>query len=115
VVDGMLFVRTRVRLADIGGRESLGAFGRMLGDTEPFLVGGTLSMVRPGLAQYHLREVAVRDLEVPRTLVRTLVERWGPGERPQGLAPDALPVVLPETVVDVRLAPGKVTFYKKAP
>lgn len=113
VQDGMLYIRTRIRLADIGGKESLGPLARMFNDTEPLLVAGTLSPVRPGLAQFRLKEVAVRELKVPRSAVGTLVKRWGPTPRPDSLATDGLPVTLPPDVVDVRLADGKVTLYKK--
>lgn len=116
VVEGdLLFIRTRIRLADIGGKESLGALARMFNDTEPLLVGGTLTMVRPGLAQFRLKEVAVRELKVPRSAVGTLVKRWGPTPRPDSLATDGLPVKLPADVVDLRLADGKVTLYKRTP
>lgn len=113
VEGGMLYIRTRIRLADIGGRTSLGPLARLLDDTEPLLVGGTLSAVRPGLAQFRLKEVAVRGIEVPRAVVGTLVRRWSPGARPDSLASDGLPVVLPPDVVDLRLQNGKVTLYKK--
>ncbi len=115
VEDGLLFIRTRIRLADIGGKESLGALARMFNDTEPLLVGGTLTMVRPGLAQFRLKEVAVRELKVPRSAVGSLVKRWGPTPRPDSLATDGLPVTLPAEVVDIRLADGQVTLYKRTP
>lgn len=113
VQDGMLYIRTRVRLADLGGKDALGPLARMFNDTEPVMVAGTLSAVRPGLAQFRLKEVAVRDLKVPRSAVGTLVKRWGPTPRPEGLATDGLPVTLPADVVDLRVADGKITLYKK--
>ena len=115
VQDGMLYIRTRIRLADLGGKDALGPLARMLNDTEPLMVAGTLSAVRPGLAQFRLKEVAVRDLKVPRSAVGPLVRRWGPAPRPDGLASDGLPVTLPNDVVDLRLADGMVTLYKKTP
>ncbi len=113
VQDGMLYIRTTVRLADLGGKDALGALARMFNETEPLLVAGTLQPVRPGLAQFRLKEVAVRDLKVPRSAVGTLVRRWGPSPRPDSLATDGLPVTLPADVVDLRLADGKVTLYRK--
>jgi hypothetical protein len=113
VQDGKLYIRTRIRLADIGGKDALGPVARLFRDTEPLLVGGTISSVRPGLAQFRLKEVAVRDIEVPRSVVGTIVKRWSPVTRPDSLATDGLPIVLPADVVDVRLANGKVTLYKK--
>jgi len=115
VEKGMLYIRTSIRLADIGGRDALGPLGRLLNDEEPLLVGGTLTMVRPGLAQYRLKEVALRDIEVPRPVVGSLVKRWSPAKGTDSLATDGLPVELPSNVVDLRLVDGKVTLYKKAP
>lgn len=114
VVDkGLLYIRTRIRIADLGGKDALGPLSRLFRDTEPLLVGGTLQPVRPGLAQYRLKEVAVRELEVPRSVVGTLVRRWGPATRPDSLATDGLPITLPATVADLRLADGKVTLYRR--
>jgi hypothetical protein len=113
VQNGMLYIRTRIRLADIGGKDALGPLARLFRDSEPLLVGGTIVPVRQGLAQFRLKEVAVRDIEVPRSVVGTLVRRWSPGTRPDSLATDGLPIALPNDVVDVRLADGKVTLYKK--
>lgn len=113
VQNGLLYIRTRIRLSDLGGKDALGPVARLFRDTEPLLVGGTISPVRAGLAQFRLKEVAVRDIEVPRSVVGTLVRRWSPGTRPDSLATDGLPVTLPADVVDLRLADGKVTLYKK--
>jgi hypothetical protein len=113
VQNGLLYIRTRIRLSDLGGKDALGPLARMFRDTEPLLVGGTVTPVRAGLAQFRLKEVAVRDIEVPRSVVGTLVRRWSPGTRPDSLATDGLPITLPNDVVDVRLADGKVTLYKK--
>lgn len=113
VENGKLYIRTRIRLSDIGGKDALGPVARLFKDTEPLLVGGTLSAVRPGLAQFRLKEVAVRNIEVPRSVVGALVRHWSPGVRPDSLATDGLPVTLPNDVVDLRLQNGKVTLYKK--
>lgn len=113
VENGMLYIRTRIRLSDLGGKDALGPLARMFDDTEPLLVGGTLSMLRPGVAQFRLKEVAVRNIEVPRAAVGTLVQRWSSSTRPDSLATDGLAVMLPEDVVDLRLADGKITLYKK--
>lgn len=113
VRDGKLYIRTSIRLADLGGKDALGPLARLFNDREPLLVGGTLEPVRAGLAQFRLKEVAVRNIEVPRKVVGTLVRRWGPPNRPDSLATDGLPVTLPPEVVDLRLADGKVTLYKK--
>lgn len=115
VQDGLLYIRTRVRLADLGGKDALGPLARMFNDTESVMLAGTLEAVRPGLAQFRLKDVAVRDLKVPRSAVGALIKRWGPTPRPDGLATDGLAVTLPNDVVDLRIADGKITLYKQTP
>lgn len=112
VEDGQLFLRTRIRIADLGGRESLGPLGDMFQDAEPLVIAGRLEPVRAGLAQYRLTEVALRDLKVPDAAIARLVARWGPPMRPSGVADDALPIDLPSFIGDLRLVNGRVTLYK---
>lgn len=112
VQDGKLYLRTRVRLADLGGKESLGPLAGMFNDAEPVMIAGRLEPVRPGLAQFRLTDVALRDLKVPKAAINQLVRRWGPPTRPDGVASDALPVELPSFIGDLRIANGQVTLYK---
>lgn len=112
VDDGKLWLRTRVRLADLGGKESLGPLSEMFADAEELTIAGRLEPVSAGLAQFRLTDVALRDLKVPGTAIRGLVRRWGPATRPAGVADDALPIELPPYVADLRLGNGRVTLYK---
>jgi hypothetical protein len=112
--DGTLYLRTRIRLLDVGGKDALGPLARMLHDTEPLLIAGRLELVRDGLAQFRLTEVGVRDLKVPSAGVTRLAARWRTGPLPDGVAPEALPVILPGHVADLRIANGRVTLYKAA-
>jgi hypothetical protein len=112
VDEGLLYMRTRIRLADLGGKESLGPLSTMFGEAEPIVIGGRLEPIRAGLAQYRLTEVAVRDLTLPEGAVARLVTGWGPSRRPEGVSRDALPIEMPAFVGDLRLADGRVTLYK---
>jgi hypothetical protein len=112
VDDGKLWLRTRIRLEDLGGRESLGPLASVFSDAEPVLIAGRLEAVRPGLAQFRLTDVAVKELKVPPAAVARLVAQWGPLGRPEGVAADALPIELPPYVGDLRLGSGRVTLYK---
>jgi hypothetical protein len=40
------------------------------------------------------------------------VQQISRGNRPEGIAADALPVPTPKNLADVRIANGKVTIYK---
>jgi len=110
-----LFIRTRIRLAELGGKQALGPLAKMFGDTEPLLVAGRLEALRPGLAQFRLTEVGIRELKVPSAVVRSLAKRWGLRNRPEGTAPEALPVPLPAHVADLRMKDGRITLYRVAP
>lgn len=114
VHEGQLWLRTLIRLSDLGGRESLGPLSGLVNDVEPLTIAGRLEPVRNGLAQYRLTEVAIRDLKVPDLAVSRLVTRWGPPVRADGVAAEALPVELPSFVADIRLVNGRVTLYKAA-
>jgi hypothetical protein len=84
----------------------------MLGDREPVEFGGTLELVRPGLAQYRVKVLRLRELSVPQRMIPRLLQRIARGSRPPGLAEDGLPLVVPTFIADVRIGQGRVTLYK---
>lgn len=112
VLGDELALRASVALRDMGGQGVLGPLAGMLGDRERVQFGGTFTVVRPGLAEYRLRDIRVRDFSVPRALIPRLVQRMGRGGRPEGVAPDALPLEIPRWIADIRIAKGKITVYK---
>jgi hypothetical protein len=112
VDDGLLYLRAYIHLADLGGAEALGPLAALVNDPERLVVGGRIETVRPGLAQYRLTRLAVRDLAVPERAVAVLVRRWGPPQHLEGVARDALPIELPAFIADVRLTNDRVTLYK---
>jgi hypothetical protein len=112
VVGDTLYVRGSIRLSDLGGAGSLGPLGSMLADSERVQFGGTLGVLRPGLAEYRLKALRVRDFDL-RVAIQRIVRQMEQGPRPDGLAPDALPLVTPTHIADVRVGKGKVTLYKQ--
>lgn len=112
VVDRQLWVRAQVRLADFGGPGALGPLSNMLGDDEPVVFGGSLDIVNPGLAVYRVKSLRIRDLSLPSAMIPRLLRRAEHGSRPPGLADDALPLVVPDYIADVRIRNGKITLYK---
>jgi hypothetical protein len=112
VIDDRLHVRALVKLSDFGGSGSLGPLASMLGDREPVEFGGTLELVRPGLAQYRVRVLRLRELSVPSRMIPRLLQRIARGSRPPGLADDGLPLEVPAFIADVRTGQGHVTLYK---
>jgi hypothetical protein len=115
VIDDALHVRADMRPSDFGGTQALGPFAAMLGDREPVEFGGTLEIVRPGLAQYHVRMLRIHQLSIPRAMIPKLIANIARGARPSGIAADALPLVVPEFIGDVRIHDGKITLYKATP
>jgi hypothetical protein len=112
VIDDRLHVRALVKLSDFGGSGGLGPLASMLGDSEPVEFGGTLDLVRPGLAQYRVKVLRLRELSVPSRMIPRLLQRVARGSRPPGLADDGLPLAVPAFVADVRIGEGRVTLYK---
>lgn len=113
VVGDELHVRADMRLRDLGG-DALGPIGAMLGDRANVEFAGTLDVVRPGLAQYRLTMIRVGEQQLPAPLIPKIVQRIGRGQRPEGLAPNALPLRIPPYIADVRLGGGAVTLIKDA-
>lgn len=137
--DDLLLVRTAVSLSDFTGQSAIGAvLGKALVGEDTLFMAGPFEPVRPGLAQFRVRELRIRGIDVPTRLIPGLVRSLrkatlfeagdtsvterdgastvdsGSGDeaRPAGLAPDALPVPLPAAVSDVRVVNGKLTLYR---
>ena len=115
VIGDRLHVRALVDLNDFGGAGALGPLAAMLGDREPVEFGGTLELVRPGLAQYRVKMLRLRELSVPARMIPRLTQRVARGARPPGLADDGLPLEVPTYIADVRIGDGRVTLYKSTP
>lgn len=131
--DDILLVRTVVSLSDFTGQSAVGAvLGKALVGDDTLFMAGPLEPVRPGLAQFRVRELRIKGIEVPTRLipglVRNLRRAAEPGAEPaepkavdggaaaaSSVADDALPVTLPATVNDVRVASGKLTLYRATP
>lgn len=107
-----LFLRTRIRLADLGGKGSLGPLAQLFNESEPLLIGGRVETVRAGLGQFRFSRVALREIRVPVAGVSRLIARWSSAARPTGVASDALPIILPVFVTDVKITKGRVTLSR---
>ena len=115
VAGDRLYVRAQVRVADLGQTGALGPLAKLLGERETLEFGGTVDMVRPGLAEYRVRAIKIGDLSVPSLAIPRIVRQIRPDSLAEGLAADGLPVELPPHIGDVRIAGGKVTLYKAVP
>jgi hypothetical protein len=107
-----VMMRANVRMADVGGVGSLGPLASMFGDRETVQLSGTFRVVQPGLGEFQIMDVKVRQLAVPRGMIPRLVQSIAKGARPPGLSENALPLPIPRYVGDIRVANGKITLYK---
>ena len=112
VIADRLHIRASVRIAELGGAPAIGPLGSMLRERERVTFGGTFEIVRPGLVQYRLYELKIREFALPRRLIPTIVSKIGRGTRPEGVAPDALPLEIPRHIGDVRIGSGRITLYR---
>jgi hypothetical protein len=115
VFGDQLHVRTVVRLADLGGARVLGPLAQFLSERDTVQFGGTFDVVRPGLAEFRVRTIKLRQLSIPSRLVPQILSQVSREPRPEGVAADALPLAIPSYVSDVRITRGRVTVYKAVP
>lgn len=113
IVDEQLLVRAVVDVRDLAGDGALrGLLGAALDGRDTLRMAGTLDLVRPGLAEYRVRELRITGIDVPPRLIPSLLGAMRRGAAADSLPTDALPIPLPKAVADVRVANGKVTLYK---
>ncbi|MDB4884918.1 MAG: hypothetical protein JWN79_356 [Gemmatimonadetes bacterium] len=112
VIGDQILLRAIVPMKDIAGSGVLGPLGGLLNARERITLGGTFHVVRPGLSEFQVRTVKLREFNVPGGAIPRLVQQITKGKRTEGVAQDALPVPTPRNLADVRIANGRVTLYK---
>jgi hypothetical protein len=112
VIGDALYVRAVLPVREIAGTGVLGPLGGLLNDRERLQLGGTFRVIRPGLSQFEVREIKLRDFKVPTGAIPRLLQQLSRGNRPEGVASNAIAVTTPRTLADVRIANGRVTLYK---
>jgi hypothetical protein len=110
-----LCVRAVVPMKDLAGSGVLGPIAGLLSDRERLSFCGAFRVVRPGVSEFAIREIRLRDLKVPSGAIPRLLQQISRGKRPEGVAPDAIPVPTPRSLADVRIANHRVTLYKTTP
>jgi hypothetical protein len=115
IVDHRLALRTSLDIKALGARTALGPLGGVLADREPMIVAGTFDVVRPGVAEFRVREVTIHGLSVPQPMIPQLVRKVEAGPHPAGLAPEALLLNVPPYVADIRVVGGRIALYRNVP
>jgi hypothetical protein len=112
IMGDRLYVRSEVELKDFGGAGQLGTLGMLLGSRDSVLFGGTMNMLKPGLAEFLVQELKLGRLEVPAGLIPRLLTQMKRGKTADGVSQNGLPMVMPAYISDVRITNGKITLYK---
>jgi hypothetical protein len=114
IVGDRLYVRSEVELKDFGGAKTLGPLGMLLGERDSVRLGGSINMLRPGLAEFLVQEVKLGRIEVPTALIPRLLSRMKSSRAVEGISQNGLPMVMPPYISDVRISNGRITLYKSA-
>ncbi len=114
VLGDRIYLRTSVSPADFAGLLGPAVRG-LLHQRDTLRLGATLDVVRPGLAQFRVRDVQIGTVPVPAALIPRVVARLRHGAPPAGVGDDAIGIPLPPYIGDVRIARGRVTLYKATP
>jgi len=115
VIGDALYVRAVVPMKDVAASGALGPLAGLLNDREPLTLGGTFQVIRPGLSEFEVREVKLRDFKLPKQLIPRLIKQLDRGPRADGVSPDGIAVKTPPSLVDVRIANHRVTLYRATP
>lgn len=110
-----LLVRAVVPLSEFGAQKILGPLAGFIGDRDTLLLGGRINVVEPGLGEFRITRLRIGKLAVPAQFIPRLLNEIRKGDRPVGVAGNALPVPMPEYISDVRIANGRITIYKNSP
>lgn len=106
-------LRTTVRVADLGV-ENVPFLGGVADKTVTVIVGGTLSVERPGMGEWRVKTIRVDAIDVPGPMLARVTRTLARGMRRAGTRDDAFGFGLPAQVADLRVDNGKITLYKAA-
>jgi hypothetical protein len=113
VIGDRVYVKTVVSPRDFAG--VLGNLGGFMAERDTLRLGGTFDVLRPGMAQFRVRDVQLGQFPLPAAVLPRVIARVRRGAVPDGVAADAFPVQIPEYIGDVRVARGEITLYRAAP
>ena len=91
VIGDALYVRAVVPVRDIAGTGVLGPLAGLLNDRERLQLGGTFRVIRPGLSEFEVREIKLRDFKVPTGAIPRLVQQISHGNAARGSRAERAP------------------------
>jgi hypothetical protein len=89
--------------------EALGPLAGLVQPREPLRLGGTLTILRPGTAQFTIKEISLRGIAFPGPAVKSIARQMA-GANADG----AIPVQVDRAVADIAIHPTGVVLYRKA-
>jgi hypothetical protein len=113
--DDRLSVRAMVDLTSLVDAKSLGPLASVLHGKQEITVRGKLEVLSPGLAQFRVDQLAIKELQLPQPLIEEIVGRLQTKDRSPSIAKDGIEVHVPFDLGDVRIAQGHVVLYKSVP
>lgn len=115
VIGDVLYLRAIVPTKAVVGSGVLGPLAGLLNEREPLSLGGSFRVVRPGLSEFQLRDIKLRQISVPPQAIPRIVQQITHGKHTDGVSDNALPVPTPRSLADVRIGNNRVTLYKATP
>ncbi len=108
LLEGGLGVSGRVRTTGIP-RDMLGPLGSVVRPWEELGLGGPVTVLGDGKGEWRVERLSIRGFPFPRDMVGTVVSRLV-----EGSSGGAIPLIIPDGVVDFSIRPAGVTLYRKA-
>ena len=108
LLEGGIGVRGRVRTTGIP-RDMLGPLGSVVRPWEELGLGGPVAVLGDGKGEWRVERLSIRGFPFPRDMVAAVVSRLV-----EGSSGGAIPLIIPDGVVDLSIRPAGVTLYRKA-
>jgi hypothetical protein len=105
--EGTLAVHARLDTRLIP-QEALGPLRGLLAEREPIRIAGPIAVVRPGLARWRVREIALRGFPFPPPAVTALAKETAGADSAGGVA-----IAVDRAIADVAVHPSGVVLYRR--
>ncbi|NNG14836.1 MAG: hypothetical protein HKM89_00055 [Gemmatimonadales bacterium] len=108
LLEGGIDVSGLVRTTGIP-REMLGPLGSMVRPWERLGLGGPIAVLGAGKGEWRVERLSIKGFPFPRDMVAAVVSRLV-----EGSSGGAIPLLIPDGVVDFTIRPAGVTLYRRA-
>jgi hypothetical protein len=108
LLEGGIDVSGLVRTTGIP-RDMLGPFSSVVRPWESLGIGGSLTMLGEGKGEWRVERLSIKGFPFPRDMVASVVSRLV-----EGSTGGAIPLRIPDGVIDFTIRPAGVTLYRRA-